>query len=687
MEKCAGTNKEGQIINNKKGKVVRKAKRRPPYLLRDYQRRQREFKWLETHIWHVKRMKMINLWKHKIAWKPNVKSYRPMFRASSHMTTIYDQSYNCCFEITGTQESICNMLKSMTPPDSMSIGATMYIAGTKEGRSLLHHPNRYPYHMITPIQFLWRPVASTTNNNNNQEEKKRQIWIWVHASAMEECKQLFNQQAQLHGCRVNSLDGELLRFELTGEKCHKVLNSILYPIDAATGTLDTQSVSAKLWNSLKQLRTPAILPPGTVIGMTVYDPRLLCSVPPSVAQAVGSIPKPNAPIASNESLLTQRQMNDIIVNWTKYAQASYSPLLDSDSRRKMSNLEPVAQVYQHRKNLNAKIKDYSIPSILLIQRDGGLTRGYGSGWDIILPKAWAMAFWLPLIYAGAWAIGLENKNIFLLEQGLPSFPGDFPDCKGYGEFIDQQTQEPIKKYQRTPEGKRPNYLHNCIYFPFAPNWQWVLRYKGDITFQDEDNQDQKEKKKAKIFSDAAKTSTTDNNNTTDITFKSMPYFVYRGKLAMSLMTTKKPFMKNSKYETDTVNQPHERGLVRVSVKMFNGGTPVKNSVIYRAHESDLEKLRNDFTSKNYGAVQLDVGHPTDPELFYQQTKRKPIGYVSSGAQSLVRGIGNGVGYCSAVQFVNLHQQASDMNIQPQGFAFIQNPTSRYLYPVILTIQP
>lgn len=43
--------------------------------------------------------------------------------------------------------------------------------------------------------------------------------------------------------------------------------------------------------------------------------------------------------------------------------------------------------------------------LLLIQHPGGLSRGYGSGWDLVLPKNWGMAFWMSCIYAGAKVIG------------------------------------------------------------------------------------------------------------------------------------------------------------------------------------------------------------------------------------------------------------------------------------------
>ena len=52
-------------IPDKKRKK-RAHKRRPQYILQDYVRRQKKYKWLETHVWHAKRMKMIDIWNHKI---------------------------------------------------------------------------------------------------------------------------------------------------------------------------------------------------------------------------------------------------------------------------------------------------------------------------------------------------------------------------------------------------------------------------------------------------------------------------------------------------------------------------------------------------------------------------------------------------------------------------------------------
>lgn len=59
----------------------RRHRRRPKNLLTEYARRQRKHVWLETHIWHAKRFKMVDHWGYKIPAHPCEKSLRASYRA------------------------------------------------------------------------------------------------------------------------------------------------------------------------------------------------------------------------------------------------------------------------------------------------------------------------------------------------------------------------------------------------------------------------------------------------------------------------------------------------------------------------------------------------------------------------------------------------------------------------------
>ena len=69
-------------------KKSRRHRRRPKNLLAEYTRRQRQHIWLETHIWHAKRMKMVDAWGYRLAEHPNDKGFRAVHRAVTNSCTI-----------------------------------------------------------------------------------------------------------------------------------------------------------------------------------------------------------------------------------------------------------------------------------------------------------------------------------------------------------------------------------------------------------------------------------------------------------------------------------------------------------------------------------------------------------------------------------------------------------------------
>jgi hypothetical protein len=62
----------------------RKFRRRPQNLLLEYNRRQKRYVWLETHLWHAKRFRMTEKWGYKLADFPNDKSFRACYRATAN---------------------------------------------------------------------------------------------------------------------------------------------------------------------------------------------------------------------------------------------------------------------------------------------------------------------------------------------------------------------------------------------------------------------------------------------------------------------------------------------------------------------------------------------------------------------------------------------------------------------------
>ena len=185
----------------------------------NHARRQKQYHWLETHIWHAKRFKMTPKWGFKLAEFSRQRGVRAGYRAAAHQCTIYDCSYLCCVELignfstpyiqilwlwmsetksalSGTEESIVRMLRSLSPSDSpLAFASKMlflqhlyveviahpprlyrYLDGSRQGVGVMYQHNQYPLGFITPYYFMWRPEAFSN----------RTLWLWIHPAAFEE---------------------------------------------------------------------------------------------------------------------------------------------------------------------------------------------------------------------------------------------------------------------------------------------------------------------------------------------------------------------------------------------------------------------------------------------------------------------------------------------------------------------
>ena len=85
-------------------------------------KRQRDKRWLETHIWHAKRMHMNNMWGYRLAVTPTEKSFRPSHRASYHHAILHDASYMGLIEIKGPEEILKGILEMLC--DCQGVSAT-----------------------------------------------------------------------------------------------------------------------------------------------------------------------------------------------------------------------------------------------------------------------------------------------------------------------------------------------------------------------------------------------------------------------------------------------------------------------------------------------------------------------------------------------------------------------------------
>ena len=309
----------------------RRKRRRPTNALASHAHRQSRHAWLETHIWHAKRFDMLNAWGWRLAQTPTDKSWRAMHKASLHLCTLCDVSHISAVEVRGEEKQVAAMMADMTGGASAGGGVLneLYRGGQREGELLLHYPQRYPHGLIAPVKFHWRPPTV------GAASAERALWLWVHAAVYEELLQLLSAVAAQHGCAVQSLRGELCRFELTGSRCQQVLGKVLKAVeDESSQVLGGEG--SRVWRMLcdEAVRASSSLPSSAVLGVMVTHPATLkgkhrIQQPFTVTPHSSSSTAPPPPSSSLTADLLK-----VLTRWP--STACESPLWHRDARLQMT---------------------------------------------------------------------------------------------------------------------------------------------------------------------------------------------------------------------------------------------------------------------------------------------------------------------------------------------------------------
>ncbi|XP_067094443.1 ribonucleases P/MRP protein subunit POP1 [Osmerus mordax] len=291
------------------------------------------------------------------------------------------------------------------------------------------------------------------------------------------------------GIVLSDLTMEIVRYRLIGPLSHSVLTETL---EAATecdasspsqqaclwwpehckdeGNMSLHRKQADIFNLLKGVYSTAEVPSGSVLGLTVDDPRL--TLPRIRGKAMPSIQQAQEVDEESRRELMLRGVPE---------GCSQSPLWERSVRDDVTDHKTPEQ------ELNRMRSEVLVPGsrlqplpqgrvpVLLVQQPGKQAgqeqASWGVGWDLLLPKAWGMAFWVPLVYRGVRVGGLNMALKHSQNKGAPHFPHDYPDCPAGKRFQEEQEEELLAKFKRRPPAKRTNYIkHGCL-APFRCPWQ------------------------------------------------------------------------------------------------------------------------------------------------------------------------------------------------------------------------
>jgi ribonuclease P/MRP protein subunit POP1 len=264
--------------------------------------RQREKAWLETHIWHAKRMKMKDIWMYRIvslqylpqyqarakttglqAYTPTDKAFRPSYRASMHGVIVHDSSYMQTLEVRAHFDTLQEFLSMICDASAVPPYSVRYNSGIRECHTHLYEVGRYPLGLIGPATVIWQ--ESRKSADDEETEEFRGIIIRFHpsimpavADAVEKCIKRIattretrppvasqNEDVAILGRFVRAIYRTFCSFEITGPMATDTIKACLKPVR------DTSDDKLAAWRNLSP---PAAVPSGTVLTFDVYDPRL-----------------------------------------------------------------------------------------------------------------------------------------------------------------------------------------------------------------------------------------------------------------------------------------------------------------------------------------------------------------------------------------------------------------------------
>uniref|UniRef100_A0A8C5KFP4 Processing of precursor 1, ribonuclease P/MRP family, (S. cerevisiae) n=1 Tax=Jaculus jaculus TaxID=51337 RepID=A0A8C5KFP4_JACJA len=502
-----------------------------------FNHRQRKNIWLETHIWHAKRFHMVKKWGYCLGERPTVKSHRACYRAMTNLCLLQDMSYYCCLELKGQEEEILKALSQMCSIDAgLTFAAVHCLSGKRQGSVVLYRANKYPREMLGPVSFIWKSERTPSDTSENRQ---LWIWLHptLKQDILDEIKAvcLCLEPIESSVCIPNPLLTPAQEKSQTGpddEKISKKRKRKDYQdaksvkkligdgtrdpsqprswVSSATGITVSHSIVAKgvlvfqgeadteetphhwwidsckssdsvslhqrqeaVFQLLGGISSPAEIPAGTILGLTVGDPRV--NLPQKWSKA---LPDPER-FQDNEKV---RQLllegvpvectHSFIWNQDICKSVTENKISDQDLNRMRSELlVPGSQ-------LVLGPRESKIP-ILLIQQPGKVTGedrvGWGSGWDVLLPKGWGMAFWIPFIYRGARVGGLKETTVHSQYKRAPNIPADFPDCLAGSRVAKEQAKDLLEMYKRRPPAKRPNYVKLGTVTPFYCPWEQLTQ--------------------------------------------------------------------------------------------------------------------------------------------------------------------------------------------------------------------
>lgn len=665
----------------------RKYRRRTNDLKMEFNRRQKRVNWLNTHIWHAKRFHMTERWGFRLPHRPCDRSFRACYRASKDHVLLQDISYFVCLQLCGDFNHIIDKFKLITEcvgRPIWTLGAKAFQNGKKEGKITIGNFNQKSK-IIGDICFMWRPV-----DEEGDLRTKRKLWLWVHSAYLKQtCDcliQLFNlefknsdsqQETYVNlneGLELRNLGTELSRFRLTGARSLSLLHAVLKPAEEALANqflvnydsfymeqlLNKNKSSFDLFNKAQFV---CDISPYAVISLIAEDPRFHWPEKRSKTMDHSSNQNYNGIIQPSELV------SDTLLWLDDIRQSVNNSVLSNAeiNKKRQCLLVPGTELAE---------KGAPVPLIVVQQPGSRNTQflGYSSGFDVIIPSAWARPIWLSFIMWGAKAGGLRDaKSINFIAGNQPFLS---PDTEA-GCLEEERISQKLRNlYFRKPPNKRTNFIKLSIASPFNWNWHLLLTEWAEYPLP---NQQVTILRNSNILKTLQKLINGDKSEDSKL-LKSISEYTL---IPVRLTTLQRGLIKQLAViclplEEDSTNSPPEEKLKNDPNERKRRKMRINHKRVLKRLKQRRKRNKTKGTPVNLKDKEILLKYQTEmrqlwlpkAEKIRPSCCREVMGFVKEGDFNFVKARGCANGYIAIGAFLQL------INLQKRDLVLIRNTNSR-----------
>ena len=397
-------------------------------------------RWLETHLWCAKRMKMgPGPDGRQVALYPFDKGVRFVIDKAQNGCTVTDLSTTCCLSARVFRNEDLLRYGRLAIVGGGDMMHLEYTSGTRVGNiSALHWPDsEHNGRDVGPVSFMWDPIWYTDG-----DREYRLLYLFSDPRAITELQSLMYTIFSV----IENISEKICLFRVRGSKSHQVLSNAFgscISYSSSDSMIFTEKSKA-LWNHgilRRGVHLPSSLPQGIGLALPISVASVQCD-PATSERSEAEFPNISKELPEEVTCSFNNTFGSALTELCK----------------------------------NSGCNDgYAVVPVLIIH-------SIYQGWDLLLPSHvsnFVNRLWIRLIHSGATASGFYNEVLAHIASGQRVFPADYPGSKAYESYWCDREMNEANDISRIPASKRSSYP-----WSLAPPFNALYKNCSEVVIKD-----------------------------------------------------------------------------------------------------------------------------------------------------------------------------------------------------------